>query len=425
MEEDLDSSIELKYHQALNWLFTQFPAYQKMGKSAYKPDLGNILALVQELNLAYSSLSFIHVAGTNGKGTVVNYLGSILKEAGYRTGVFTSPHIVDFRERIIVDGEKIDQEFVIEFCEKVRHTTVAASFFELTFAMALDYFICKKCEYVVLETGLGGRLDATNIVTPILSIITNIGKDHTDLLGNTFAKIAFEKAGIIKKQVPVIIGEYDWRTIRVFRKKAKEMNAPLFLVNQKKKTTSTHFPLHSYKQKNEKVIQAAIQQLRQMNIIVSSEAVELGFKNVHNNTSYRGRFQVVSTEPYEIIDVAHNKAGMKVLIQSVERIPHHKLHILYGSSADKDFVACTQQFPKDAFIYFTEFSNSRSLKKEVAEEKLKSHFEHIYFFDNAFKAYKAMNHHRKPGDLTLVTGSFFLLSDYFEFKNFENEKKIE
>lgn len=421
MEEDLENSLELRYHQSIAWLFNQFPSYQQQGVSAYKPGLDNVRELIKQLSINDSNIKFIHVAGTNGKGTVVNYVGSILKEAGYKTGIFTSPHIVDFRERIIVNGEQISQQYVVDFCEKVKKIDVKASFFEITFAMALSYFQEQSCTFVVLETGLGGRLDATNIVAPILSVITNIGKDHTNLLGNTYAKIAFEKAGIIKKNIPVIIGEYDWRTNRVFKRKAKEMNAPLILTNQKKAITNSYFPLQSYKQKNERVIKEVIKELKKQGIIISDEAIALGFESIHQNTSYRGRFQIMSENPYEIIDVAHNKAGVKVLMESIKHLKFNHLHILFGSSADKDFIACARQFPKDAHIYFTEFSNNRSLKKEIAEQKLKHHFEDIHFYDNVFKAYKAMNQYRRDGDLTIITGSFFLLSDYFVFK--ENVNK--
>lgn len=420
MQEDLENSLELRYHQSLSWLFTQFPAYQKIGSAAYKPDLGNIRELIQQLNIDYSSLKFIHVAGTNGKGTVVNYVGSILKEAGYPTGIFTSPHLIDFRERIIVNGEQISQEFVVDFCEKAKNIQVDASFFEITFAMALAYFIEQKCEMVALETGLGGRLDATNIVTPILSVITNIGKDHTNLLGNTYAKIAAEKAGIIKPNVPVLIGEYSWRTIRVFKKKAKAMNAPLSIVNQKKPLSSSFFQYDSYKRKNEHVILEVVKTLQQQNYPISEEAIRLGFENIYKNTSYQGRFQVMSEDPFEIIDVAHNEAGMKVLMQSVKKLKYNNLHILYGSSSDKDFLSCVLQFPKDAHVYFTEFSNERSLKVKEAEKNLKGIVRQISFHDNAFKAYKEMNKFRKKGDLTIVTGSFFLLSDYFAFKDFSS-----
>lgn len=416
MEEDIENAIELKYHQSISWLYRQFPAYQKVGSSAYKPDLGNIQALIQQLSLDFSKLKFIHVAGTNGKGTVVNYTGSILKEAGYKTGIFTSPHIIDFRERILINGEQITADFVVDFCERVKKTQVEASFFEITFAMALDYFIQEKCEIVVLETGLGGRLDATNIITPILSVITNIGKDHTNLLGNTFSKIAFEKAGIIKQNIPVIIGEYNWRTFRVFKKKAKQMNAPLTLVDQKKPLKNTHFPLASYKQINERVILQVIQALREASYQISDDAIDLGFKNIHENTSYRGRFQVISEDPYEIIDVAHNVAGMKQLVNSIKKIPHQNLYVLYGSSSDKDYLSNLLELPKNTHIYFTEFSNERSEKKGTAEKNLKGLFKNISFYDNVFEAYKEMNKSRTKGDLTIVTGSFFLLSDYFVFK---------
>lgn len=417
LNEEKESSID--YHLAVSWLFRQFASYQQLGKSAYKPDLGNILHLIEvlDLNLGLSALKFVHIAGTNGKGSCVNYIGSVLIESGYTTGIFTSPHIVDFRERIVVNGEQVDEDFVVGFCENIKNLDFTPSFFEITFAMALSFFIQSKCEYVVLETGLGGRLDATNVVTPILSIITNIGMDHMELLGDTLPKIAYEKAGIIKAKVPIIIGEYNADTFPIFEQKAMEMHSPLLLVDQNAELAHPHFIPSSYMNTNEKVILKSLEELKSLGLTkINENSVEAGFKNIHINTSYRARFETISDDPYEIIDVSHNPAGMSAFMDSISKLKYQQLHILYGSSADKNYVACAQLFPKDALVYFAQFSNERSLTAEKAKKDLSNLGLQISFHKNVFHAYKELMTHRHRGDLTIVVGSFFLITDYLAFK---------
>ncbi len=409
------SSIDEEYQRAISWLFNQFPSYQNQGVQAYKPDLGNIKKLLEALQIDISAIQFIHVAGTNGKGTCTNYIGSILMENGYNTGVFTSPHLVDFRERIIVNGDKIDQRSVVEFFNTVRALPFSPSFFEVTLAMALRFFVQEKCEFVVLETGLGGRLDATNVVTPILSIITNIGLDHVNLLGDTFEKIAYEKAGIIKLKIPVIIGEFNNQTLPVFEKVALEKDASLFFITDNL-VYKSHFTIKNYKQKNEKIILKAIEVLNQLGVKISNESVERGFTNVHRNTSYMGRFQITSKKPLEIIDVAHNEDGIIDLIQSVDQLDFKRLLVLYGSSSDKDYAKIISLFPQDAMIYFAEFTSSRSLKIENVEEEISAIHPNILFYKTVSEAYTAIEETRVEDDLTLITGSFYLISDFFQKK---------
>lgn len=408
----MSSPIETTYQQEIDWLFQQFPSYQNIGVNAYKPDLGNIQELIKQLNLDLSALSFIHVAGTNGKGTCTNYLGSILIEAGYTTGIFTSPHIVDFRERMLVNGEMVEEQFVIDFCQKIKHLEIEPSFFEITFAMALAYFIRKKCRFVVLETGLGGRLDATNVVTPILSIITNIGLDHVHILGDTLEKIAEEKAGIIKPNTPVIIGEYTDETLPVFQKTAAKNHAELIFVNDVE-IKKTHFSIQNFKQKNERIIVKAIDVLQQKKISISTDAVENGFQNIYINTSYKGRFQQVADAPTTIVDVAHNEDGFRDLLQSIAQINYHKLHIVYGSSADKDFKTILAMFPKETNVYFTEFTNDRSVKINEIQHLVKETHPNTLFFKNIKTAMLEVQKKSTITDLVLITGSFFLISDYF------------
>lgn len=407
------SDLDLIYQQEVSWLFEQFPSYQNIGTAAYKPDLGNIQALIDLLQIDYSAIKFIHIAGTNGKGTCTNYLGSILKEAGYKTGVFTSPHIVDFRERICLNGDNVTQEFVISFCKQIKSLSIKPSFFEITFAMALSYFVEQKCQFVVLETGLGGRLDATNVVIPILSVITNIGLDHVQLLGNTLAEIAYEKAGIIKANIPVLIGETTAETLSVFQKVAGERNAKIYIIDDSELQQS-YFKIHSFKQKNEKIILKAIAVLRELGIDISNSAVDLGFQNIHKNTNYIGRFQIVSEKPLVIIDVAHNEDGIRELLLAIDKITYERLHIVYGASSDKDFMRIVGMFPREAHLYFTEFKSYRSVKADdvLKNNVLKSHF-NTSFHLNIQDSLEAVKKVQSDNDLIVITGSFYLISDYF------------
>lgn len=400
--------METAYQETVSWLFQQFPAFQNVGVSAYKPDLKNIRALISELKLDFSDIKFIHIAGTNGKGTCTNYIGSVLMEQGYTTGIFTSPHILDFRERMLVNGQLIDKKMVIDFCEQIKNLSIEPSFFEITFALALSHFIAKKCDFVVLETGLGGRLDATNIVNPILSIITNIGFDHVQLLGDTLEKIAFEKAGIIKAETPVLIGEFTTETLPVFERVADEKNAVIYFADDYN-VEKSHFSIDNYKRKNEKIILKAIEVLSSLNVKISNESIENGFKNIYHNTSYKGRFQIISEKPLEIVDVAHNEDGIKDLLNAIKQFSFEKLHIIYGSSSDKEYTKILDLFPDDAELYFTEFSNHRSVKIE----ELQLNKPNVTYFKDLQSAYLHVKNVRSNHDLTLITGSFYLISDYF------------
>lgn len=309
---------------------------------------------------------------------------------------------------MLVNGQFIDKETVIDFCEYIKNLSIEPSFFEITFALTLSHFIAKKCDFVVLETGLGGRLDATNIVNPILSIITNIGFDHVQLLGDTLEKIAFEKAGIIKTETPVLIGEFTAETLPVFERVANEKKSEIYFVNDYN-VEKSYFPIDNYKRKNEKIILKAIDILRSLDVEISNESIENGFKNIYQNTSYKGRFQVISEKPLEIVDVAHNEDGIKDLLNAIKQISFDKLHIIYGSSSDKEYTKILDLFPDDATLYFTEFSNHRSVKME----ELKLNKPNIAYFKNIQTAYSHVKNVRSNEDLTLITGSFYLISDYF------------
>lgn len=403
------------YQEAIDWLFEQFPAYQKVGISAYKPDLDNIISLCKQLKIDFNTLKCIHVAGTNGKGSTSNMLASIFTQKGYRTGLFTSPHISDFRERIRIGGIQISEQHVIDFCSEIQQLKleVAPSFFEITWALALRYFITEKCDYCIIETGLGGRLDATNILSPILSVITNIGLDHVAILGDSLEKIAFEKAGIIKFKTPVVIGESLPETKRIFQVSAAANQAPLFWAEDLPIEVPFHFPKNSYQWINERTVRTAI---RALNLNFSDADIAEGLLHVNKNTGFRGRFEILETSPLTVLDVAHNVDGIRQVLKTIEPLNHGKLHVIYGTSADKDLAQIIALFPSDSQFYFTPFSNERSAKienlKQIADQlKLKS-----LYFDNVHDAFSEAQHSANKKDTILITGSFFLISDFFEKK---------
>jgi len=399
----------MDYQTTIDWLFKQFPSYQEIGKKAYKPDLGNIIQLCNHLHLDYNSLKYVHVAGTNGKGSTTNLLASICIEAGLKTGVFTSPHLLDFRERIAVNSDLIPQEEVILFCEKIRNLDFSPSFFEITFAMALAHFNKHKCDICIIETGLGGRLDATNIITPILSIITNISLDHTDLLGETISEIAFEKAGIIKQNLPVVIGEASSESLKVFEKVASERNSDLHIV-QGNQTVQL-----DYKTINENTVKYSITFLRDYFNITQQHIIQ-GIENIFKNRNFLGRFQYFEHSPNVILDVAHNPAGIEQLFNLVNQQTFKgQLHIIYGASSDKNVEEIISLFPKEAIISFCEFSTDRTMKIENFKQ-ISSNFNLKFnFFHRIQDAYIKTKNSVNKDDTIIITGSFFLISDFLHF----------
>lgn len=400
----------MTYRETIAWLFQQFPAYHLQGASAYKPSLKNIEALSAAFGNPERSLRFVHVAGTNGKGSVSNMLASILTESGQKTGLFTSPHLFDFTERVRVNGFPVNEAFVIDFCEQVRalEMSIEPSFFEITWLMALCYFREQKCTIVVAETGLGGRLDATNIVTPIVSVITNISLDHMAILGNTRPLIAAEKAGIIKQEVPVVLGEYDKETLPVFQRIAEDRNAPIYKV-----TTLPVFPegIIGYQQENFATVAATVQVLRASGLAVSDMHIQSGISHIHRNTGFRGRMEVLGREPLIIFDCAHNAAGIAKMLQSVSELITGKLHIVYGTSADKDLDELTALLPLDACYYFTEFSNPRSADIDQLKQAFSASYPGARFFTEASRALTVAKINATVRDTILIFGSFFLVSD--------------
>ena len=329
----------MNYKETAEWMFEKLPMYQQQGKTAYRKDLTNTLLLAKHLGNPENDLKFIHIAGTNGKGSTAHTLTSILMEAEYKVGLFTSPHLKDFRERIKVDGKEISQKYVVDFIAENKdffeHNNL--SFFEMTTGLALQYFKAEKVDIVVMETGMGGRLDSTNIIIPIVSVITNIGLDHVQFLGDTLEKIAGEKAGIIKQNIPVIIGEYTPETKPVFEQTAKEKNAPIYFASDLQNAALESDLKGAYQKSNMKTVKQAIDVINQTGEFkISAEACRLGMLSVVKNTGLLGRWQVLQQNPTVICDTAHNKHGLTIVLQQLKESTYDNLHIVLGLVNDKD-----------------------------------------------------------------------------------------
>ncbi len=426
----------MNYAETLDYLFTRLPMYSRIGAAAYKTDLHNTLALLKAINDPQRTFKTIHVAGTNGKGSVSHMLAAILQEAGYKTGLYTSPHLVDFRERIRINGEMIPKQTVVAFTERIKNSidAIEPSFFELTVAMAFDHFAQESVDIAVIETGLGGRLDSTNVIQPELSVITNIGWDHMNLLGDTLEKIAFEKAGIIKSHTPVVIGEWIPETRAVFEKRAQELEAPItwagsnFLVEsfdwtplyqtivllEKKSGQSTAYALDllgHYQQKNVLTVLESIRLLQQQGWKISEEAIHGALKKVKSLTGLAGRWELLRTNPYLILDVAHNIHGLEALLQQLKTLPHRKLHLVLGMVNDKDIRSFLEKLPTSAVYYFTQAAIPRALPgnqlREVAA--MIGLTGSCYLDVNA--AIQAALEQAHADDLIVVTGSIFLIGE--------------
>ena len=407
------------YQDSLSWLFNQFPSYQNIGANAYKPDLGNIRQLCAFFDNPHEKLQLIHVAGTNGKGSVCSMLSSILTESGEKTGLFTSPHIHDFRERIRINGEMISEEDVVSFCDTLRASKLdfEPSFFEITCCMALVHFQKNACSIAVIETGLGGRLDATNIITPILSIITNISLEHTQFLGNDVASIAREKAGIIKKNVPVVIGKTDQHTRGVFQEKANTEHAEITFCDELPLPDYAELMLlGTYQQENLRTVLEAINVLNTSGFSLTDKVIRKGLEQVQQHSGIFGRMEVIDTAPLTILDVSHNVDGIKRSLSYIQSLTKGRLYLIYGSSADKDISSILPLFPKDATLTFCAFSNARSLQVEQMKEFAASIHPVPDIYTNIHEALEEVLRKASADDTVFVFGSFFLISDYFEPK---------
>ncbi len=404
------------YSEAIDWLFSQFPSYQNTGASAYKPDLGNIRKLCAFFDNPQDDLKLIHVAGTNGKGSVCSMLASILTESGEKTGLFTSPHIHDFRERIRINGEMISEEEVVSFCSQLRASLLdfEPSFFEITCCMALVHFKRNNCSIAVIETGLGGRLDATNIIAPILSVITNISLEHTQFLGNDLPSIASEKAGIIKPHVPVVIGRSNALTQNVFQSKANDEHADIVFCDALPLPDASSMPLLGhYQQENVRTVYAAVDVLNQHGYEISNSHIHQGLENLKRNTGIFGRMEVIQRNPLIILDVSHNEEGIRSTLEFIQSENKGQLYLIYGSSADKDIDSILPLFPSNAHLSLCAFSNARSLSSEELSGIAASINPAPRCYDSIRLALTETKKLASPEDTVLVFGSFFLISDYF------------
>ncbi len=426
----------MTYPETLAYLFARLPMYSRIGAAAYKTDLHNTIALLNYIGNPQQTFKTIHVAGTNGKGSVSHMLAAILQQAGYKTGLYTSPHLVDFRERIRINGSMIEEEKVIAFTKRIRPAieSIDPSFFELTVAMAFDHFSNEKVDIAVIETGLGGRLDSTNVIHPELSVITNIGWDHMNLLGDTLDKIAFEKAGIIKQNTPVVIGEQVPETENVFLEKAKSMGATLcwsgthyqivdkkatpaqlmaeVLERQTGRTTSYTLDLTGlYQLKNLLTVLEAVETLRQSIWNIPERAVQDALSQVKKLTGFRGRWEILQKDPWLILDVAHNTHGMQQVLEQVRQVPHEQLHLIIGMVNDKDINGVLEMLQKNAQYYFTQASIPRALPaKELMQQSEKIGLIGTCY-DEVNSAIDAALSLAGKSDLVLVTGSIFLVGD--------------
>lgn len=388
--------------------------YQRQGASAYRKDLTNTLLLTEYLGNPHKNVKTIHVAGTNGKGSTSNMLASVLQEAGYKVGLYTSPHLRDFRERIKINGEDITEEYVITFFGKHKafFEEHDLSFFEMTVGLAFEYFDTQKVDVAIIEVGMGGRLDSTNIITPLVSVITNIGLDHTQFLGNTLAEIASEKAGIIKKNIPVIIGEYTAETRPVFENKAKENESEIYFASDLIEQTPPSDLVGVYQEKNKKTVLQTLKVVQSQNhFTISEEAIQNGFLNVARNTGFMGRWQVLQHNPKVICDTAHNKHGLEIVIDQLSKENYTHLHIVLGAVNDKDLDAVLPLFPKNAVYYFCKPNVPRGLEAEVLQQKAKGFSLLGECYTSVKDALEQAKKQALPNDLIFVGGSTFVVAE--------------
>ncbi len=402
----------LTYKETLDWLFSQLPMYQRAGKAAYKADLQNTINLDNYLGNPHKAYKTIHLAGTNGKGSTSHMIASVLQEAGYKVGLYTSPHLKDFRERIRINGKMCTEQFVIDFIHK--HQTFfknnQLSFFEMTVGMAFQYFKEENVDIAVIETGLGGRLDSTNIITPIISAITNIDKDHTAILGNTYSKIAIEKAGIIKNSVPVVIGEKRSYLKQLFTQIANELDSPIHIIDHRITSLPTDLK-GNYQKSNVRVASKMIELISPTHFTITKEHTSKGLLSVAHNTGLRGRYDIINERPKTILDTAHNVAGINLLINQVKKESFQELHIVLGMVSDKDADSVIQLLPKNATYYISTPNIPRGMKKNILSSHLHNHDLHNTIFTTLNQAFEAAKTAAKHEDLILVTGSTFVISE--------------
>lgn len=407
-----------QYLEAIDWLFAQLANYQIDGQKAYKPGLDNIRKLCDLFGNPQNQLKMIHIGGTNGKGSTSNMLASVLQEAGYKTGLYNSPHLIDFTERIKIDGENCDKEFVYEFTQKLRNLPkeISPSFFEFTTIMAFQYFYQKKVDYAIIEVGLGGRLDSTNIINPIITAITNVALDHQDVLGKTIEEITTEKAGIIKSHIPIISGAEDSVVRNIIKAKALEKNADFIDATSIENDYASDLK-GNYQQKNIKVVLALVKELQKSGLHISEKNIEDGLLNVHQNTKFIGRWFEFSQNPLIICDTAHNQAGLEQVFAQINAIPKSK-HIILGFVADKKIEEVLQILPKDSIFYFAKPKVNRGRHPEDYEDLLKKSKINYKIFPTVQEAYLFAKQQLKKEEMIFIGGSNFVVGEFLE-KNLE------
>jgi dihydrofolate synthase/folylpolyglutamate synthase len=403
----------MNYQDTVNWMFQQLPMYQNRGNSAFKKDLVNTINFSNHLGNPDEKFKTIHVGGTNGKGSTSHMLASVLQEAGYKVGLYTSPHLKDFRERIRINGNVVSKHFVIGFIRRNKPflSQNKLSFFEMTVGMAFDYFEKLKVDIAIIEVGLGGRLDSTNIITPVLSVITNIGFDHMQFLGDTLEKIAREKAGIIKANIPTVIGETHQETQTVFQAKAIEANSIIHFADQVIDDVKDSDLKGLYQKNNIKTVLKSIDVLRSSGFNISNSQLEKGLLNVVKNTGLKGRWQVIGTNPRIICDTAHNKEGLFYTMKQLQTLSYEALHIVFGVVNDKDLESILPLLPKDAIYYFCKPDVQRGLDAE----QLKAVFAKNQLLGEAYnsvqQALNSAKSNAKKEDLIYVGGSTFVVAE--------------
>jgi dihydrofolate synthase/folylpolyglutamate synthase len=428
----------MNYEKTLEWLYTQLPLFSRVGAAAYKADLDNTIAICSFLGNPQHKFKSIHVAGTNGKGSTSHMLAAILQQAGYKTGLYTSPHLKDFRERIKINGEMISKQFVIDFTVKTKNLSedIQPSFFELTVGMAFDYFAQEQVDIAVIETGLGGRLDSTNVINPVVSVITNIGYDHMNLLGNTLEKIASEKAGIIKKDTPVVIGEWLPETKQLFTDKAKSLNAPIYFATDIYKTSNIQYKPASlqvtvtdsrnhiaedfeldlnglYQAANLCTVLCVEGILQAAGFSITGEQEKAALKNVKKLTGLHGRWEVLKQNPTLIIDVAHNEDGIRSVLKNLQqlKVAPVNTHFVMGMVNDKDVDKVLSLLPPGATYYFCNAHIPRAMPFEELKNKAEEHGLKGKGYDDVNEAIKTALGKAKPGETIIVCGSVFVVGE--------------
>lgn len=408
----------MTYQETVNYLFSQLPMYQREGKAAYKADLSNTLALCKKLDNPEKRFKSIHIAGTNGKGSTSHFIASILQEAGYKVGLYTSPHLLDFRERIKVNGKLVPEQIVVDFVATKGDllSDIYPSFFEWTVGLAFNYFAQEEVDIAVIETGLGGRLDSTNVITPLVSVITNIGLDHTQFLGNTLVEIAGEKAGIIKERIPIVIGETQEEIASVFVEKAEQLHSEIVFADQQSEIIDIPH-LISYQKKNVQTAVIATKELRAFGFDISNNHLVSGVEYMIRNTGLRGRWEIIQNKPTVVTDTAHNKEGLRYTMKHLQNICKGEMRIVFGMVNDKNADSVMELLPDSAQYYLCEPEIARA--KPIAEltAVFKDMKKNKKSFNKVSEAVKAAISDSQEDDIVYIGGSTFVVADALNYFN--------